>query len=173
VLGGLLQERDLINWRLPFRDPFPMESVNEIVSFCSFSERGFALPTCSFFRGLLFFYGIELQHLNPNSICHISIFIHFCEAFLGIEPHWALFRYLFRVKPQPTSKNPSGALVSSLGNTLVTNIYRTNFLQMSPGGNNTGSTLRTMPPNSLCGPAGPLFSVANGHWSPLKPRWTK
>jgi hypothetical protein len=32
----------------------------------------------------------------------------------------------------------------------VTNIYRTNFRQMSPGGNNTGSTLRTMPPNSLC-----------------------
>jgi hypothetical protein len=56
VLGGLLQERDLINWRLPFRDPFPMESVDEIVSFCSFSERRFALPTCSFFRGLLYFY---------------------------------------------------------------------------------------------------------------------
>jgi hypothetical protein len=107
VLGGLLQERDLINWRLPFRDPFPMESVDEIVSFYSFSERGFALPTCSFFRGLLYFYGIELQYLNPNSICHISIFIHFYEAFLEIEPHWALFRYLFRVKPQPTSKNPS------------------------------------------------------------------
>jgi hypothetical protein len=107
VLGGLLQERDLVNWHLPFRDPFPMESVDEIVSFCFFSEWGLALPTCSFFRGLLYFYGIELQHLNPNSICHISIFIHFCEAFLGIEPHWALFRYLFRVKPQPTSKNPS------------------------------------------------------------------
>jgi hypothetical protein len=107
VLGGLLQERNLINWRLALRDPFPMENVDEIVSFCSFSERGLALPTCSFFRGLLYFYGIELQHLNPNSICHISIFIHFCEAFLGIEPHWALFRYLFRMKPQPTAKNPS------------------------------------------------------------------
>jgi hypothetical protein len=68
VLGGLLQERDLINWRLPFRDPFPMESVDEIVSFCSFFERGFALPTCSFFRGPLYFYWIELQHLNPNSM---------------------------------------------------------------------------------------------------------
>jgi hypothetical protein len=107
VLGGLLQERNLINWRLALRDPFPMENVDEIVSFCAFSKRGLALPTCSFFRGLLYFYGIELQHLNPNSICHISIFIHFCEAFLGIEPHWALFRYLFRMKPQPTAKNPS------------------------------------------------------------------
>jgi hypothetical protein len=66
-----------------------------------------ALPSCSFFRGLLYYYGLELHHLNPNSICHISIFIHFCEAFLGIEPHWDLFRFLFRVKPQPTSKNLS------------------------------------------------------------------
>jgi hypothetical protein len=44
VLGGLLQERDLINWRLPFRDPFPMESIDEVVSFCSFSERGSPSP---------------------------------------------------------------------------------------------------------------------------------
>jgi hypothetical protein len=54
-------------------------------------------------------YGLELHHLNPNSICHISIFIYFCEAFLGIEPHWDLFRFLFRIKPQPSSKNLSVA----------------------------------------------------------------
>jgi hypothetical protein len=66
-----------------------------------------ALPSCSFFRGLLYYYGLELHHLNLNSICHISSFIYFCEAFLGIEPHWDLFRFLFRVKPQPTSKNLS------------------------------------------------------------------
>jgi hypothetical protein len=68
---------------------------------------GFGPPSCSFFRDLLYYYGLELHHLNPNSICHISIFIYFCEAFLGIEPQWDLFRFLFRVKPQPTSKNPS------------------------------------------------------------------
>jgi hypothetical protein len=114
VLGGLLQERDLVNWRLSLRDPFPMENVDEIVTFCSFSERGLALPTCSFFRGLLYYYGIELQHLNPNSICHISIFIHLCEAFLGIEPHC---------------------------NMPVRNTYLTNSLPMSSGGNSNGSTL--------------------------------
>jgi hypothetical protein len=68
-----------------------------------------ALPSCSFFRGLLYYYGLELHHLNPNSIYHISIFIYFCEAFLRIEPHWDLFRFLFRVKPQPTSKKLSVA----------------------------------------------------------------
>jgi hypothetical protein len=84
-----------------------MENVDEIVTFYHFAERGLALPSCSFFRGLLYYYGLELHHLNPNSICHISIFVHFCEAFLGIESHWDLFRFLFRVKPQPTSKKLS------------------------------------------------------------------
>jgi hypothetical protein len=88
VSEGLLQEKNLVNWRPSYREPFPMENVDEIVTFFHFAERGLALPTCSFFRGLLYYYGLELHHLNPNSICHISIFIHFCEAFLGIEPHW-------------------------------------------------------------------------------------
>jgi hypothetical protein len=111
---GFLQEKSLFNWRPSFRELRPMENMDEIVSFYHFSERGLALPTCSFFRGLLYFYGLELHHLNPNSIRHIAIFIHFYKAFLGIEPHWDLFRFLFRVKQQPTSKNPSvvgGAVV--------------------------------------------------------------
>jgi hypothetical protein len=32
--------------------------------------------------------------------------VHFCEAFLGIKPHWILFRKFFRVKPQPSASNP-------------------------------------------------------------------
>ena len=27
--------------------------------------------------------------------------MHLCEAFLGIEPHFELFRFLFHLKPQP------------------------------------------------------------------------
>jgi hypothetical protein len=107
VSEGLLQEKNLVNWRPSYREPFPMENVDEIVTFLHFAERGLALPTCSFFRGLLYYYGLELHHLSPNSISHISIFIHFCEAFLGIEPHWDLFCFLFRVKPQPTMKKLS------------------------------------------------------------------
>jgi hypothetical protein len=30
-------------------------------------------------------------NLNPNGIFHVSVFIDFCEAFLGIKPHWVLF----------------------------------------------------------------------------------
>jgi hypothetical protein len=103
VSEGLLQDKNLVNLRPSFHEPFPMEDVDEIDTFYHFAERGLALPSCSFFCGLLYYYRLELHHLNPNSICHISIFIHFYEAFLGIEPHWDLFRFLFRVKPQPTS----------------------------------------------------------------------
>jgi hypothetical protein len=31
--------------------------------------------------------------------------VHFCEAFVGIKPHWILFRK-FHLKPQPSANNP-------------------------------------------------------------------
>jgi hypothetical protein len=65
-----------------------------------------SLPASDFFKGLLEYYGIEYLNLNPNGIFHTSIFIHFCEAFLGIKPQWVLFRKFFRVKPQPSANNP-------------------------------------------------------------------
>lgn len=42
-----------------------------------------------------------MHHLTPKSILHISIFVHLCEAFLGIEPHFDLFSYCFHLKPHP------------------------------------------------------------------------
>ena len=29
--------------------------------------------------------GFQVHHLTPNSTLHISIFVHLCEAFLGID----------------------------------------------------------------------------------------
>jgi hypothetical protein len=84
----------------------PYEGLDEIVLFQYFVERGLALPTSDFSRGLLFYYGIQLHHLNPNSILHISIFVQFCEVFLGTEPHFDLFTYLFHLKSQPNNKVP-------------------------------------------------------------------
>jgi hypothetical protein len=43
----------------------------------------------------LFAYGLQLQHLNPNSIQQIASFEAMCEGFLGISAHWHLFRYFF------------------------------------------------------------------------------
>ena len=72
--------------------------------FTSFVERRFGISTSNFFRGLLFHWGIQAHHLTPNSILYISIFVHLCKAFLGIEPHFDLFKYFFHLKPQPSKK---------------------------------------------------------------------
>ena len=40
---------------------------------------------------------MELHHLTPNGIQHIAAFVALCEGFLGISPHFDLWRYLFVV----------------------------------------------------------------------------
>lgn len=103
---GLLPSRELSEWRAPENHRVPALGKGEIVLFKPFVKRGFGLPSSDFFRGLLYFFGITLNHLNPHSILHLSIFVHLCEAFLGIPPSLTLFRYFFRLKPQPSTANP-------------------------------------------------------------------
>jgi hypothetical protein len=82
------------------------KNPDEIPMFTRFTERGLALPASNFFKGLLESYDIEYLNLSPYCIFHTSVFIHFCEAFLGIKTHWVLFRKFFQVKPQPSANNP-------------------------------------------------------------------
>jgi hypothetical protein len=82
------------------------KNPDKIPIFSRFVERGLAVPTSDFFKGLLRYYGIKYLNLNPNGIFHVSMFVHFCKAFVGIKPHWVLFRKFFRVKPQPSTNDP-------------------------------------------------------------------
>jgi hypothetical protein len=66
-----------------------------VVSFVAFHKRGFSVPAGRFIRGVLFEYGLQLQHLNPNSIQQMEAFEAMCEGYLGISAHWHLFRYFF------------------------------------------------------------------------------
>jgi hypothetical protein len=95
----LLQSNEIIQWRAATGDARTYDGAEEIVIFQHYVERGLGIPTCDFLRGLLFHYGIQLHHLNPNYVLHIAIFVHFCEAFLGIEPNFVLFCHLFHLKP--------------------------------------------------------------------------
>jgi hypothetical protein len=67
-----------------------------VVSFVAFHERGFSAPAGRFIRGVLFAYGLQLQHLNPNCIQQMAAFEAMCEGYLGIGAHWNLFQYFFR-----------------------------------------------------------------------------
>jgi hypothetical protein len=62
----------------------------------------------------LYYYRLELVHLVPNSITVVSTFIHFCEVYLGISPHFLLWRYLFCVKSTDKRTGPVGAVMFSL-----------------------------------------------------------
>jgi hypothetical protein len=82
--------------------------------FLAFLLRGLSLTAHEFLCGLLFVYGVQLHQLTPNSILHIACFITLCESFLGVEPHWILWKFLFRLRPSVSlSKNPElgGAVV--------------------------------------------------------------
>jgi hypothetical protein len=94
--SGFIWEKEVDMWRAATGDPYPMEkSEDEIPMFARFAERGLSLPASNFFKGLMGYYGIEYLNLNPNGIFHTAVFVHFCEAFLGIKPHWILFRKFF------------------------------------------------------------------------------
>jgi hypothetical protein len=58
---------------------------------------------------------VQLHQLTPNSILHIACFITLCESFLGIEPHFLLWKYLFWLRPSVSlTKRPElgGAVIS-------------------------------------------------------------
>ena len=73
-MEGLVR-RDLLHawtaaeeWLLPGEEDLPSPPDGYVVSFAHFHERGFMTPAHIFLRGLLHYYKIELQHLNPNRI---------------------------------------------------------------------------------------------------------
>jgi hypothetical protein len=118
VARRLLRPKAEVEWKAAAGEEFPTEDVKEHVVFASFFERGFNIPTGDFFRGLLFYYKLELVHLIPNSITVVSTFIHFCEAYLGIPPHFLLWRHLYCVKSTGKCACPIGAVMFLLRSCL-------------------------------------------------------
>ena len=57
--------------------------------------RGGFPPVHPFLGLLLRLYGIQLHHLTPDCITHISCFITLCEGYLGIHPHLGWWCSLF------------------------------------------------------------------------------
>jgi hypothetical protein len=87
----------------------PNPPASFTLMFMSFLYRGLSLSAHEFLRRLLHVYEIQLWQLTPNSILHLTIFITLCETFLGIEPHWGLWKKIFFVKRYNSS---SGSFVT-------------------------------------------------------------
>jgi hypothetical protein len=90
---GLISDKDSIVF--PTTERIPKPSSGFRVMFLAFLLRGLSLPAHEFLRGLLYVYGVQLHQLTPNSILHIACFVTLCESFLGIEPHFLLWRSIF------------------------------------------------------------------------------
>jgi hypothetical protein len=106
---GLLRPKAEVPWGLR-KKRCSYRGDGESVVFLAHIERGFGVPTDDFFRGLLYFYRIELVPLVPNTITIISSFIHLCEAYLGIPPHFRLWRHFLELK-----KTGKSDVVGSVG----------------------------------------------------------
>ena len=98
VEADILPDRITAGWRPASGEPFPMPNTDEVVVFEDYLWRGLGFPVHPFLRDLLEFWSISLCNLHPNTILHISIFIHLCESFLGVLPHFNLFKHLFWLK---------------------------------------------------------------------------
>jgi hypothetical protein len=94
---GLISANDQVVF--PSTDRIPKPPNGFWVMFLAFLLCGLSFPADEFLRGHLFVYGVQLHQLTPNSILHIACFITLCESFLGIEPHFLLWKFLFRLCP--------------------------------------------------------------------------
>jgi len=90
IVDGVLTDRVTVGWRPSFGEEFPTPCIDELVVFEDYLYGGFGVPIHPFLRGLIDYYKISLCNLSPNSILHVAIFINFCEAYLGILPHFDL-----------------------------------------------------------------------------------
>jgi hypothetical protein len=86
VKHGFMAAAELEACRVLEDPAFPMPANGYVVSFMMFYERGFSMPPHRFLRSLLWHYSIELPHLTPSGVHHITTFMTMCEAYLGIDP---------------------------------------------------------------------------------------
>jgi hypothetical protein len=105
IANHFLLDRVVLQWCPSTGEDLSTPNTNEIVVFSSIFQCGFGLLACDLFRKLLDHYQNELLHLNPNSILQITVFVHLCEAFLGILSNSPLFKNYFFLKYQSSTTN--------------------------------------------------------------------
>jgi hypothetical protein len=123
-VDGLVSDKDSIVFSTIEWIPKPSSGFR--VMFLTFLLCGLSLPAHEFLRGLLYFYGVQLHQLTPNSILHITCFVTFYELFLGIEPHFLLWRSIFRLRP-----NVSLSHKPELGGAVISVRAKAQYLEFS------------------------------------------
>ena len=65
VGDGLIQSKDIAEWRAPGEHRVPAPGPGEIIHFVSFIYAGLCLPAYAFLHQFLGYFGISLNHLPP------------------------------------------------------------------------------------------------------------
>ena len=158
-------------WRVPGDEAEPNPLAGYIVSFISFHERGFGVPADDFIRGLLHFWGLEVQHLNPNGVIHLSTFVVLCEGWLRIEPHWELFKLFFGIKLQQCKLGddtkvpaPIGCAMLQLKSGMAAIYPRFTLLSSHSGWHNGWFYLKNDPQHPLPEYTGCVFQTSPSDW---------
>ena len=102
-------------WRRPGDEEIPRPQAGERVMHFDVVRRGVSFPIHPFLRGLLCEYGAQLHHFTPNSLLIVSCFATLCECWLGVFPHWGLFRRVFVLRKQATEKSKSISAIGGIG----------------------------------------------------------
>jgi hypothetical protein len=84
--GQLPPLTDAVEWKVPGEESMSRPPKGYVVSFVAFHERDFSIPARRFIWAVLFEYGLQLEHLNPNSVQQMAAFEALCEGTWGSVP---------------------------------------------------------------------------------------
>jgi hypothetical protein len=109
TMGSLASLRRLMGWQAPGlackvksgAASLANMRPGDFVFFAAYALAGLVPPLSSFLT-LLEYYGLQLQHLSPNSVALVAIFVHLCEMYVGVWPLVRLFQRFFVPKAAST-----------------------------------------------------------------------
>jgi hypothetical protein len=103
--------------------------LGDFVFFAAYALTGLVPLLSSFFLTLLEYYGLQLQHLSPNSIALVAIFFHLREIYVGVRPLVRLFGHFFVLK----AVSPRPSLIGGYYFQRRTQGYANYITSISPG----------------------------------------
>jgi hypothetical protein len=109
TMGPLASLRRLMGWQAPGltckvkSGAASLANIRpgDFVFFAAYALAGL-VPSPSSFLMLLEYYELQLQHLSPNSIALVAIFIDLYEMYVRVRPSMRLFRCFFVLKAAST-----------------------------------------------------------------------
>jgi hypothetical protein len=96
---GTVAPRAESQWRTDHKALVPAQNSTKILMLKSHVERGLSMPPSHFFSNLLKFYGLQLQHIAPNSLVSVAGYATFCKDSLKFGPGWISSSYTSQCSP--------------------------------------------------------------------------